>query len=391
MANGNSGYLNDLWEFNPAHQRMVWMSGSNTVGSHGGQPGVYGALALPAAGNTPGGRNGSAVGPTAAGISGSLGLDVRCNSIAGELNDLWEFNPSINEWAWNRRKQHGGPHDGQSGIYGTLGTPAAGNTPVASMPLPVGPMPAALSGSLEDRATMPTTILPNSTAFGSSILPRANGHGWRKQNGRQQWCPAGVYGTLGTPATGNIPETAATLQTGPTAAAISGSLEEMATMPAEMRLPQRPLGVQSCSDEWAWMSGSSTVGDNGSQSGVYGTLGTLAAGNTPEAAVALQTGPTATAISGSLGAMAPMPSAMSATSAMCGSSIPPRMIGRGWAEAALSAAMADSPECTALWVHRLLATFLVAAMPPTVGQMAAAISGSLGAMATMQPQLWASQ
>ena len=59
-ANGNSGYLNDLWEFNPATSEWVWMSGSNTVGSHGGQPGVYGALGVPAAGNTPGGRNGSA-------------------------------------------------------------------------------------------------------------------------------------------------------------------------------------------------------------------------------------------------------------------------------------------------------------------------------------------
>ena len=99
--------------------------------------------------------------------------------------------------------------------------------------------------------------------------------------------------------------------------------------------------------------------------------------------MALQTGPTAAAISGSLGAMATIPSVVSATSATCGSSIPPRMIGHGWAEATPSAVMADSPECTAYWVRLAQATFLAAAMPPAVGQIAAAISGSLGAMVTI--------
>jgi hypothetical protein len=56
------------------------------------------------------------------------------------LNDLWEFKPSINEWAWM-----GGSVDvtclktnsgicgawGQPGVYGTLGTPASGNAPGA--------------------------------------------------------------------------------------------------------------------------------------------------------------------------------------------------------------------------------------------------------------------
>jgi hypothetical protein len=48
----------------------------------------------------------------------------------GELNDLWTFNPSTNQWAWE-----GGsntvPSDGkgQPGVYGTLGSPAAANSP----------------------------------------------------------------------------------------------------------------------------------------------------------------------------------------------------------------------------------------------------------------------
>ncbi len=57
-ANGNSGYLNDLWEFNPSTNEWTWMGGSSTVPISGeSQPGVYGTLGTPAAGNTPGGRN----------------------------------------------------------------------------------------------------------------------------------------------------------------------------------------------------------------------------------------------------------------------------------------------------------------------------------------------
>jgi hypothetical protein len=37
-GNGNSGYLNDLWEFSPATSEWVWISGSSTVGGHDGQP-----------------------------------------------------------------------------------------------------------------------------------------------------------------------------------------------------------------------------------------------------------------------------------------------------------------------------------------------------------------
>jgi hypothetical protein len=43
----------------------------------------------------------------------------------GFINDLWVFNPATNEWTWMGGSNSGG----QSGIYGTLGTPVAGNTP----------------------------------------------------------------------------------------------------------------------------------------------------------------------------------------------------------------------------------------------------------------------
>ena len=47
------------------------------------------------------------------------------DTTAGYLNDQWEFNPSSGEWTW----RNGSSTYSQSGVYGTLETPAAGNTP----------------------------------------------------------------------------------------------------------------------------------------------------------------------------------------------------------------------------------------------------------------------
>ncbi len=73
----------------------VWMSGSSAVGSNGSQPGVYGTLGTPAAGNIPGGRTMASSWTDSNGnfwLFGGFGDDA--NDTAGYLNDLWEFNPS---------------------------------------------------------------------------------------------------------------------------------------------------------------------------------------------------------------------------------------------------------------------------------------------------------
>jgi hypothetical protein len=59
----------------------------------------------------------------------------------GFLNDLWEFDPSTNEWAWMGGSSTFGNNCelfygsttlcGQPGVYGLLGTPAVGNVPGA--------------------------------------------------------------------------------------------------------------------------------------------------------------------------------------------------------------------------------------------------------------------
>lgn len=281
-VNGSFGYLNDVWEFDPATSEWTWMSGSNTVGGHGGQPGVYGTKGTPAAGNTPGSRNFAA---SWADNSGNLwlfgGWDYDTDAIAGELNDLWEFTPSTNQWAWMGGSSTVGPHDGQSGTYGTLGTPAPGNTP----------------GGL---------FAPSSWTDGSGNFWLFGGQGfdgngnfhdlnslWELDAGSAEWAwiggsktvgsdgdVPGVYGTLGTPAAGNIPGNRSEASSwngaslwlfggnGYDSTGNGGSLNDL-------------WEFNPALNQWAWMSGSDVVGSNGAQSGVYGTLGTPAAGNTP--------------------------------------------------------------------------------------------------------------
>ena len=81
--------------------QWTWMSGSSTLGSGQGQSGMYGTLYMPAPTNVPGGRWGA---PSWIDNSGHLwlfgGFGYASNAIFGYLNDLWEFNPSTNEWTW---------------------------------------------------------------------------------------------------------------------------------------------------------------------------------------------------------------------------------------------------------------------------------------------------
>jgi hypothetical protein len=176
------------------------------------------------------------VGPIAAAISGSLGAGrtmptaLPANSTTSGSSILPSTNGHGSAEAARLVPMMASPESTARWVH-----PLRETLPAASMPLPVGPMPAGISGSLGDRASMPTTIMSNSTAFGSSILPQANGHGWAEAAPSAAMVSSPVctaHWVRRLPVT--FPETAAKLQTGPPAATISGSLEEMATMPAEM-------------------------------------------------------------------------------------------------------------------------------------------------------------
>jgi len=115
------GWFNDLWEYDPVLEMWRWVAGSNSAQS----PGVYGSPGVPAAENTPPSRklasgavdkNGDFwfFGGSGVGIGGT-----------GYFDDLWEFNPSVGQWAW----MGGYLAPNLPGVYGTKGVADPSNLP----------------------------------------------------------------------------------------------------------------------------------------------------------------------------------------------------------------------------------------------------------------------
>ena len=308
-SNDISGELNDLWKFNPATNLWTWMGGSSSVGSNGGQPGVYGTLGTPAAGNVPGGRSDAATWTDGAGNLWLFGGASYSSAGLYLLKDLWEFYPSTNEWAWmgGINLSGCGSSCSANGEYGTLGTPAAGNIP--------GGRENAVSwidgkgnfwrfGGLGFDGAGTYGYLNDLWEF----YPSTNEWAWMggsstmtciyTQNG-EECSPPGVYGTLGTPAAGNIPSGRAFAANWTDSSGnfwlfggfCLASSEEGNVITSVYFNDLWEMNPST--NEWAWMAGSNTPCVSGSSSnpsggnffsgqpGVYGTLGTPAAGNIP--------------------------------------------------------------------------------------------------------------
>ena len=98
-STGTYGSLNDLWKFDPelgTNGEWTWMGGSNTVGSKGGQSGVYGILGMAAVSNSPGGRSHAVSWGDASGnlwLFGGAGEDS--TGTYGSLNDIWKYRSSL--------------------------------------------------------------------------------------------------------------------------------------------------------------------------------------------------------------------------------------------------------------------------------------------------------
>jgi len=266
----------------------TWMSGSTTltVGGRGGQPGVYGALGVPAAGNTPGGRDGASTWTDSSGnlwLFGGNGFDSTVNF--GYLNDLWEFSPSTREWAWMGGSNTVPKNGGQPGVFGMLGTPAPGNVPSGRGDAVSwtdrngnfwlfggrGVDSTGTQGDLNDLWEFNPSTRQWAWMGGSSTVPAANGG------------QPGVYGMLGTPASGNVPggrnsplgwtDSSGNLWLfggyGHDSMGVFGNLNDL-------------WEFSPTTKEWTWTSGRSTVpSSNSGWPGVYGTLGMPAVGNTP--------------------------------------------------------------------------------------------------------------
>ena len=121
-TSGTPGYLNDLWEYSPSAKTWTWVSGSDTTNATG----VYGTQSTASVSNVPGARDSAVSWMDKSGnfwLFGGGGYGS--NATWGELNDLWEFNPTSKTWTW----MSGSNTVNESGVYGVLGNAAASNTP----------------------------------------------------------------------------------------------------------------------------------------------------------------------------------------------------------------------------------------------------------------------
>jgi len=191
-STGTQGGLNDLWEFSPTTKTWTWVGGSNTVNASG----MYGTLGTAAATNVPGARSSFTSWKDSGGnfwLYGGNGYGA--NGSVGYLADLWEFSPTTKQWTWVSGSSAGGAVP----VYGTLGVPSASSTPGGRI----------WSVGWGDSSG-------NLWLFGGLEPPTYTNHNdlWEFSPSTKQWTwvggsntgeAKGVYGTLGTASTSNVP------------------------------------------------------------------------------------------------------------------------------------------------------------------------------------------
>jgi len=112
---GGCNRQDDLWKYDLSTNEWTWMKGS-TVSN---VPAVFGTQGVPAPSNTPGGRN-----ETCSAWTDSLNNLWFFGGLipgAAQMNDLWKYDISINEWTWI--------NGNTIGSYGVIGVPDPTNIP----------------------------------------------------------------------------------------------------------------------------------------------------------------------------------------------------------------------------------------------------------------------
>lgn len=115
-GNGN-GQWSDVWRYNTATNEWTWMKGTGM----GNATGVYGVKGVSSPTNQPADISlGSSYDNTKSGIFYIYGGSANIS------NNLWLFNPYINEWTWLNGNGNGGF---TTPVYGVMGVPSPANSP----------------------------------------------------------------------------------------------------------------------------------------------------------------------------------------------------------------------------------------------------------------------
>jgi N-acetylneuraminic acid mutarotase len=267
-STGAAGRLNDLWKYSPTSGEWTWVNGANVVNKEGS----YGTQGTAASSNIPGARFGAGTWTDASGnlwLFGGYGYDS--TGAEGDLNDLWKY--SAGGWTWkggSSTRSHGG-------TYGTQGTAASNNIPGARE----------LGVSWTDKSG-------NFWLFGGSGYDSTGTEGalndvWMYNTSSGEWTwvggaavvnQIGIYGTLGTAASSNIPGARGGASRWTDA---SRNLWLFGGAPYSTGGATNAFNdlweYSTSTGEWTWMSGADVVNQNG----IYGTLGTAASTNVPGA------------------------------------------------------------------------------------------------------------
>ncbi len=273
-ANGNYGYLNDLWEYTPG---TGWLSaGWERVAGGSATNGAAGSYVAQGAnaGNWPGARAGAIYWTDKSGnfwMFGGHGLDSTTTNADLYLNDLWEYVPGSG-WSWV-----GGPSTASASSASYPASPGLGSAQSLPGGRAFGVSWVDASGNLW---LMGGQGYDSHAAFGllNDLWKYVPGTGWAWEAGANSIGALGSYGAAGT--LSNVP--------GARYDAVSwtdlsgnlwlfGGLGDASTATAG-RLNDL-WEYLPASGQWNFISGSKTTGAEG----VYGSEGTAAAGNVPGA------------------------------------------------------------------------------------------------------------
>ncbi len=259
---GTVGALSDLWEYSAGQWK--WVGGANTVNARG----VYGTRGSFAAANIPGARFAAISWIDSSGnvwLAGGQGYDSA--GTLGLLNDLWEY--SAGQWRW----VSGSNIVNATGVYGSLGTPAASNIPGARF---------AASSWLDSSGNMWVFggIGYDSTgnqSFLNDLWEYSAGQ-WIWVSGSDTANEAGTYGTVGVAALGSAPGARLRALTWTDT---SGNLWLFGGLGFDASGSQGGLNDlwEYSAGLWTWVGGADTT----NASGTFGTKGVAATANAPSA------------------------------------------------------------------------------------------------------------
>ena len=251
-TDATTGYLNDLWRYNPGSNQWTWIKGAATVNSSGS----YGSRGVASASNTPGGRSFSKAWTDATGamfLYAGFGRSGRSN---GYFNDLWRYNPVTNQWIW----LSGSSLLNQTGIYGTRGVASSTNQPGARE-TPAGWVDAQgdfwMLGGFGNDSTR-TGRLNDFWKFSFSS------NQWTWMGGSKTVNQGGTYGLKGVASASNIPSARyRSLQFQDA----TGRFWLLGGLNSSDGLLNDLWNYNPATAEWTWVSGDATA----NSSGIYGT------------------------------------------------------------------------------------------------------------------------